>query len=231
VFRVLAIAAIIGTAGACVLHLLVFGPPHKDAGGGKPEIRRFSVLERLAHALTLLSFLTLGATGFYAVLSGWPSLTGKLMLYHYYAAPAFAIGAALIVAGWSADAGFKPYDLRWMIQMGGYIWKRDHLPAGRFNAGQKAYFWIVATAGFAVILSGLGRLWPALDPTGQCVLLWVHRLSALFLVAWALAHAYLGTLANPGTIQAIITGRVSEKWAKAHHPLWEKSGKDKETSS
>lgn len=230
-FRALAILGIIGTVGACLLHLLVFGPRHKEAAGGERVIRRFSILERLAHALTLVSFLTLAATGFYSVLAGREALRGLLLLCHYYAAPAFAVGAAVIVAGWSADAGFKPYDLRWMVNFGGYLWKRENLPAGRFNAGQKVYFWIVATAGFAVILSGLGRLWPVLDETGQWILLWVHRLSALFLAAWAIAHAYLGTLANPGTVQAMLTGRVSEKWARTHHPLWEKSGKDKETSS
>ncbi len=37
-----------------------------------------------------------------------------------------------------------------------------------------------------------------------------------------MAHAYLGTIANPGTWRALIDGKVGRKWAKKHHSEWYK---------
>jgi len=39
-------------------------------------------------------------------------------------------------------------------------------------------------------------------------------------VACALAHAYLGTIGNPGTWRVLVDGKVSRAWAKAHHSEW-----------
>ena len=35
-----------------------------------------------------------------------------------------------------------------------------------------------------------------------------------------LAHAYLGTIANPGTWRVLIDGSVTREWAEHHHPNW-----------
>jgi cytochrome b subunit of formate dehydrogenase len=48
----------------------------------------------------------------------------------------------------------------------------------------------------------------------------IHDLAALFGVAGVLSHVYLGTAANPGTLQAIFTGWVTKGWARLHHPIW-----------
>jgi formate dehydrogenase subunit gamma len=49
-------------------------------------------------------------------------------------------------------------------------------------------------------------------------------------VAAIIAHAYLGTIANPGTWRAMVDGKVSWKWAKKHHSEWYKKVKQEETS-
>jgi formate dehydrogenase subunit gamma len=48
------------------------------------------------------------------------------------------------------------------------------------------------------------------------------HLFAIPLVAAVIAHAYLGTVANPGTWSAMVTGKVSRLWAKKHHSEWYK---------
>ena len=37
-----------------------------------------------------------------------------------------------------------------------------------------------------------------------------------------IVHVYLGTVAYPGTLGAMLHGRVSRGWARLHHPRWEK---------
>ena len=40
------------------------------------------------------------------------------------------------------------------------------------------------------------------------------------MIAGVLAHAYLGTIANPGTWRVLIDGYVTKVWAEHHHPIW-----------
>jgi cytochrome b subunit of formate dehydrogenase len=35
-----------------------------------------------------------------------------------------------------------------------------------------------------------------------------------------LGHAYLGTIANPGTWRVLVDGYVTREWAQHHHPYW-----------
>jgi len=48
----------------------------------------------------------------------------------------------------------------------------------------------------------------------------VHRWSALGRFVATIWHAYMTTLAKPGALGAILSGRVSRAWAERCHPLW-----------
>ena len=50
----------------------------------------------------------------------------------------------------------------------------------------------------------------------------LHDMILIGLVMGVLAHVYLGTLANPGTISSLLTGQVDEQWARHHHEKWYK---------
>jgi hypothetical protein len=56
---------------------------------------------------------------------------------------------------------------------------------------------------------------------------WVS-ISALVMLAGIFVHIYLSTFGEPGTIQAMTWGTVSEPWAWTHHPAWyqEVTGRD-----
>jgi formate dehydrogenase subunit gamma len=206
------------TLVAIVGHLALFGQK-KTNNKARRSVRRFGVLEILSHAITVLSFLTLAATGLYAVYYGDP-LRGNLWLLHVTLGPIFALGLSILILSWARDCSFEACDWQWALRCGGYLWGDKHAPAARFNAGQKGYFWAVGALGFVMLLTGLLRAMPMLGATGQDLILWVHRLGALAFVLAGLAHLYLGTLANPGTFTAMLTGKVTPQWAKDHHPLW-----------
>src|SRR5665811_1716086 len=48
----------------------------------------------------------------------------------------------------------------------------------------------------------------------------VHDISALIMLFGIFFHVYLSTFGEPGTIQAMTRGTVSEGWAWTHHPAW-----------
>ena len=203
---------------AIAAHFILFGPKRTN-NKVRRSVRRFGILEILVHALTVLSFLALAATGLYAVYNAQP-LRGYLWLLHVALGPVFTLGLAVLILSWARDCTFEPCDWEWAKRFGGYLWGDKHAPASRFNAGQKAYFWAVGALALVTLVTGLGRAVPVLGPAGQDLILWLHRLGALAFILAGIAHLYLGTLANPGTLTAMITGKVTPQWAKDHHPLW-----------
>ena len=220
-FRIVSLVGITAVVLAAIAHYLLFGPRHPEIAKDKRDLRRFSIWERLIHAATILSFLTLAVTGFVATIYFGKPLSGWLWVVHLVAAPVFAIGLAATTLRWAEDCRLESYDWEWAKQFGGYLGGERDVPADRFNGGQKAYFWAIASLGLVSILSGLARMFPIfVDTNIQEIFYQLHRYSGLFLVMTVIAHIYLGTFANPGTWQVIISGYVSSRWAKHHHPLW-----------
>jgi len=218
-YRIASVAGLAGIVVLLIVYHLLIRRRHISKEEDPRDIRRFTILERLIHIIAVLSMAALAGTGFIAVFAGSP-LRGQLWLVHYAVAPVFAVAVAIVTMIWAKDGCFERYDLRWFLHLGGYLWKKDGLPAGRINAGQKKFFWIVGVFSMALILSGIGRVFPVFGATGQEVIYQVHRYCALLLVVTVIAHVYLGTFANPGTIWAMISGHVSSNWAKHHHPNW-----------
>ncbi len=230
IFRIVSVAGVIVMLVAIVGHYVVFGPRHREFAKAKRDVRRFSRWEIFVHAITVLSFIILAVTGFIAVM-GPGTLTGWLRFVHVLTTPVFAVGLAAGSITWAEDCMFENYDWEWVKKYGGYLGGAEDVPAGRFNGGQKGFFWAILALGILCMLSGAGRMFPVFGAGIQEIVYLVHRYSSLFLVMFAIIHIYLGTLANPGTWHVIISGYVSYPWAKEHHPIWwqklDKSAEDK----
>ena len=169
------------------------------------------------------------------------TLAGKYA--HNFVAFAFMIGLVIILVIWIRENIPNKHDIIWLAKGGGLLWKGSHPPARKFNAGQKIVFWVVVLGGVSISVSGLALLIPyefalfgwafkilnlfGLDlPTYvtpilemQLSQLW-HAVLGLVLIAFILAHIYIGTLGMEGAFDAMGTGMVDENWAKEHHSLW-----------
>lgn len=195
-------------------------------------IQRYSLRERVVHWIAGLTYLYLLATGlaFYTPVLYWFSnLFGggpTVRFWHPWAGLAF-VGAVLwMFSAWRRDMQLTDVDRKWQTAIGQYIRNEDeHLPpAGRFNAGQKQFFWIMFYGGLALLLSGL-VLW--FTDSLPWSLRWLRYVSVLVHVAGFLAsvaafivHLYMGTAVVRGGFGSIIRGEVTRGWAKLHHPLW-----------
>jgi len=180
-------------------------------------VLRFSRLERLAHLALLVSFAVLALTGF--SLASGAEETGGLANSALHAAGAcvFVLATAVALARWLRDMLFSRLDSGWLRTMGGCLGYKGDVPAGRFNAGQKIFFWFVcllvvalACTGWTMKCGGPKRLLPLAYT--------LHNLCACLMVLAVLAHLYLGTLANPGTLRSMFEGRVTRSWLRHHHP-------------
>lgn len=121
--------------------------------------------------------------------------------------------------------GWSPEDSAWMSRSSDLFAGRAHdmPPAGRYNAGQKVVFWWMSV--FLVLLLITGVLFwrpyfASYFPIGLVRLgTLVHFLSAVVLVLGIIVHIYAAIWVK-GTTRAMTRGRVSEAWARRHHPRW-----------
>ena len=205
-------------------------------------IHRFNIVERAVHWSTAVSFCVLGLTGlimffgkhlllplFGYTLFSWLATAAKA--FHNFMAPLFIVSVLAMVLLFIKDNFPRLYDLKWFARAWAVMARSEHVPTGRFNAGEKAWFWF-GVVGLSIVVSwsGLVLLFPNFEQTRAVMQdAWVvHSIAALIYIALSLGHIYLGTIGLEGSYRAMRTGYVDETWAKEHHEYWYekvKSGK------
>ena len=197
-------------------------------------MRRFSAFEMTVHWSTAISFCLLGLSGlimffgkhvllpvFGYTLFAWLTQLSKNV--HNFIAPLFIVSAAVMVLLWLRDNLPRAYDWRWFGRAWAFFLKNEHIPSGRFNAGEKAWFWGgVLVLSVVMSWSGLVLLFPNFDQTRavmQDAWIW-HACAAMIYIALALGHIYMGTIGVQGTYGNMRHGYTDETWAKEHHLYW-----------
>ncbi|WP_119287989.1 formate dehydrogenase subunit gamma [Azohydromonas sediminis] len=199
-------------------------------------IERFTYFERAAHWTVAITFVILAVSGIViawgkyfllpilgGTLFGW--LTYALKNAHNFAGPVFAVALLVFIVGFIRDNIPRAHDLKWLGKGGG-MFSGEHVPSGKFNAGEKIVFWGgVIVLGLIVVASGLvlDKVFPTLltyDRGQMQVAHMIHASAAALMMAMFVGHIYMGTIGVKGAYQAMRTGYVDEGWAKEHHELW-----------
>jgi formate dehydrogenase subunit gamma len=157
----------------------------------------------------------------------WGAMISASKLAHNYLGPLFGVLLVVLLARVLKHNWPKRHDLEWFRQGGGLVGK-GHPDAGFANGGEKLWFWLLATAGLAVVASGFVLDFPNYGQSRD-TMQWanlVHGVGALGLTAVALGHIYIGTIGSEGSLEGMTTGYVDETWAKDHHNLWYEEVKD-----
>ncbi len=208
-------------------------------GGHEPDtgrqIERFTYFERAAHWSVAISFVILAVSGIVlalgkffllpiigATLFGWLSYVLKTL--HNFVGPVFAVALLVFIVGYLRDNLPRAGDVGWLAKGGG-MFSGEHVPSGRFNAGEKVVFWGgVIVLGLIVVISGLvlNQLVPGLANTRSQMQIAniVHGVASFLMMAMFVGHIYMGTIGIKGAFKAMRTGYVDEGWAKEHHELW-----------
>jgi formate dehydrogenase subunit gamma len=206
------------------------GPAASQPADSRPAdgIERYSFLERVLHWFVTLTFIYLLLSGFAL---GYPRMTwlydilggGQTVRFvHPIIGALFTVGVVLMLFIWLRDMVFDESDRQWMRDMGNYV-RSGHSKAdiGRFNAGQKGYFWFAVLTGVALLLTGIPLWFPNLLSSGwdQFARL-IHHVLFLLTVGGFIIHVYMSTVMLPGTMPGMTGGKVSRSWAAWHHPRW-----------
>jgi formate dehydrogenase subunit gamma len=206
-------------------------------------IRRFTPLERYTHWVVGISFAILGVSGLVMMLGkyvllpvigytlfAWLAQLSKHL--HNFVGPVFIVSLLMFIVMFIKDNLPRLYDIKWFAKLGGMI-SGEHVPSGKFNGGEKIWFWVgVVVLSLIVGASGLVLLFPNFDQVRAIMIEAnvVHAVAAGAVMAASLGHIYLGSIGVDGAYEAMRNGYVDEAWAKEHHELWYndvKSGKVK----
>ncbi len=224
--------AILGMLVLLVAFYLIFGSVKLESGRSGRTIVRFTTFERFVHWMTATCFIILAISGLNITFgrslllpligadafSEWSQWTKYA---HNYLSFPFTIGVVLIFLMWIAGNVPNKVDVDWFKRGGGLV-SHDHPPAYRFNAGQKAIYWLVVIGGGLVAATGYQLIFPfyATGIEGMQLAQIVHSVVAVLFVAAMLAHIYIGTIGMEGAFEAMGCGTVDINWAKEHHSLW-----------
>ena len=196
------------------------------------RIVRYHFPERLMHWAAAIAYVYLLLTGlafwtpalyWLAIVLGGGFLSRAL---HPIVGVLFAAVVVWMYAMWRRDMRTTAEDRRWRKAMPQYIRNEDHAvpPAGRFNYGQKALFWVMVWGTLALLVSGVVLWFPDAVPPDLRVIrevaVLMHSIAALVTIAGFIVHLYMGLAVVPGGLSAMLHGEVSEEWARHHHPLW-----------
>ncbi len=196
-------------------------------------IERFTLAERWAHWVMGISFVVLGITGLILLfgkfvllpvigytLFAWLTALGKNL--HNFVAPLFIASLLVFIVMYVKDNLPQKGDGTWLAN-GWRMFGGTHLPSGRFNAGEKVWFWAgVVILCLILSVTGLILLFPNFDQVRstmqQAHIL--HAISAVLVTALGLGHIYMGTMGVEGAYRNMADGVTDESWAKAHHEYW-----------
>jgi len=191
-------------------------------------VRVTDPVERIAHWILAGSCLFCLLTGLGFMFHSWsiiPTILGGYYAtkwMHIFSGVIFSFSLAYGYIMWKKDCEFEKDDLGWILQGGGYLWETNKLPpVYKYNAGQKAFFWFLIVFGAIIVVSGLIMWNPLIFPV--MIARWaymLHAMSVFVLASFIVVHIYLGTIGNPGTVSAMITGWVTKAWCETHCPRW-----------
>jgi formate dehydrogenase subunit gamma len=199
--------------------------------GDPVTVDRYTGGARINHWITATCLVLLALSGL-ALFSPWLFfLTGLFgggqwtrAIHPWLGVVLFFSFAGLFIRFWRANL-WKSEDGTWLARLRDVLsGHEERLPeVGKYNAGQKAVFWLMSILIIVLISSGL-VMWDQyfygytnIEQKRLAVL--VHSLAAITIICVWIVHVYAAIWVR-GTIRAMTRGSVTGGWAWRHHRKW-----------
>ena len=193
------------------------------------EIIRHRLSSRVIHWSVANTFLLCLVTGLpvWTPVFGWlGNLVGGLSvcrIVHPIAGLAFAVASLAMALQWWGDMKMTKEERGWVgPKLLEYL--RDaanHDRIGKYNGGQKVYFYTTKLAALGLLVTGIVLWYPTSFPHWlRIVAVILHDVTFILFAVSLVFHVYLASVAEPGTFNAMTRGTVSRAWARIHHPKW-----------
>ena len=243
-FKPLFLGVLIGVPAAFLIHYLVIGP--MVFSHDRKKIYVFTLFNRIVHAIAAIAFLLLVPTGLiimFGTTFGGGAFVTACREIHAISTLLFIISVFPMFFMWVRWMFLHWDDIKWLMIVGGYLSKGNKpVPAGKFNAGQKTWFWLATLGGVVMIGTGavmyfqdfqLPGLTPLLAKYGVSQIDFlrasaiVHNVLGAAVTALFFVHLYMSIFAIKGAIHSIITGYKEEEEVEILHTSFYKKLKEK----
>jgi formate dehydrogenase subunit gamma len=206
--------------------------PERTVREPEGRILRYTLSERIHHWIGAFFYIYCLITGlaFWSPYMYWlATLVGggpTARFWHPWLGLAFTLSMFWMYKMWRRDMLTTDADRAWSKAVKYYIRNEDEKlpPEGRFNWGQKLFFWLMFYGVILLVISGVGLWFVESIPS---TMLWlrylavtVHVTAALATIGGFIIHVYMGTAMVRGGFTSIIRGEVTTTWARTHHRLW-----------
>jgi formate dehydrogenase gamma subunit len=204
---------------------------------GRPGVMRFSFPARIFHWSVAVLVLGLGVTGLILFVPGWGTIALGAWTRIIHRVCAYAFGVILVVY-------FASYPRKsWKFIKESFTWTRNDIgwakaavdyytggdeskmpPQGHINAGQKIWQLVAIVCGVIFFITGAIMCFAkgSVSPAVFQWTLFTHALVFIIGGCMFIVHAILGTV-HPRmseSLRSMITGKVSEEYAKSHYGKW-----------
>jgi formate dehydrogenase gamma subunit len=189
-------------------------------------VLRFTPSERAFHWVVAVAFFVLLFSG---LLMGSHGLLRNVLYTVHLASAGVLVGGLALIVVWGNRRALSrtrrelstldALDRQWLARVPAAVFK--HAPetaAGRFNAGQKINFILVAVLLAALYVSGIGLIITGSHPVNP-VFKAAHVVAAYTALVLVAGHLYMA-LINPSTrpaLRGMISGKVDAAWARKYH--------------
>jgi len=222
---------LVGVLALLTVFYLVKGPIKLHGAPTGRLIERFNAVERASHWVMAVSFVFLALTGIVVLFGkhivlpwlGYGAFSWLTKNIHNFVGSLFIFSIVVMFLIYVKDNLWASHDFGWLTSLGGIVSKKGEVPSGRFNAGEKLWFWMgLVVLGTVVSVTGLILDFPNWNQGRQAMQQanTIHAIAAVLFIALSLGHIYLGTIGLHGAYRGMRDGYVDETWAKEHHALW-----------
>lgn len=190
------------------------------------KLKVFSKYNILIHWFAAIPFVLICITGIIMVFG--TSFGGGVFVrlarnIHGLSTIIFIIFATLMFFMWFRESLFKKYDIDWFKIMGGYLSQNNiPIPAGKFNAGQKIWFWIATLGGAIMAITGGIMYFQYTDINTLRLVAIIHNILGFLVIAMLITHIYMALFAIEGAIESILNGNMGEEELSILHSIYYK---------
>jgi formate dehydrogenase subunit gamma len=196
------------------------------------RIGRYSLSERVNHWIGALSYIYLLMTGlaFWSPYLFWLAVVvgggPTARFWHPWLGLVFTASLLWAFSQWRGDMQVDYDDRAWAKSISKYIENKDEElpPQGRFNYGQKLFFWGMFYSIILLLLSGLALWFTDSLPWGlrflRYLAILIHASVAMITIGLFLIHVYMSTIMEEGSFGSMVHGTVTRAWAWTFHRKW-----------
>ncbi len=234
-FKLIFFGVLVGVPALFLVHYLIIGP--MIFSHDRKKIYVFTLFNRIIHTIAGIAFMILIPTGliimFGATLGGG-ELVRVAKEIHAISTLLFIVSIIPMFTMWVRWMFVHWDDFKWLMIVGGYLNKnKKPVPAGKFNAGQKLWFWLATLGGVVMIATGAAMYFQDFRLEilvelgisqidflrGSAI---IHNILGMAVLGLFMTHVYMSVFAIKGAIHSIITGYKEEEEVEVLHSTFYK---------